>query len=297
MRVLFMGTPEFARAALENIVECGFEVAGVVTQPDKPAGRRLILTPPPVKVFALERGLTVYQPQTLKGEEFEKILRETAPDIIVVAAYGKILPGTVLAYPKHGCVNIHASLLPKYRGASPISAAVINGEKTTGITIIQMDEGIDTGDIILKREIPIGEDETFGELYGRMAELGGEAIAEALEQIKTGTAAREKQPEEGAGYAGKLNKEDCELDTCLPVRKIYDKIRGLSPVPAAYTWFDSKKLKIFKAKISSGGTKIELLEVQLEGGKRMSAEDFINGRKNNSYGFGEGSVFKFPDKT
>lgn len=302
MRVLFMGTPEFARVALESLIKAKFEVVGVITQPDKPVGRKLILTPPPVKECAIQHDIKVYQPQTLRGEEFAGLLAEIAPDIIVVAAYGKILPKNVIDFPKYGCINIHASLLPKYRGTSPINAAIMDGEKITGITIMHMDEGIDTGDMILKGELDIGYDETFGELHDRMAVLGGELIVEALEQIKAGTAKREKQPEDGASYVGKIDNETCEIDWNLSALQIYNKIRGLSPISTAFTWLNGKKLKIYKSgladnniagkykngevitaskviEVQTGDKIIELLELQLEGGKKMSAGDFINGRK------------------
>jgi len=292
MRVLFMGTPEFARVALESLIKNKIEIVGVVTQPDKPVGRKLVLTPPPVKVCALENNLKVYQPHSLKGEEFAELLNEIAPDIIVVVAYGKILPKNVIDYPKFGCVNIHASLLPKYRGAAPINAAIMAGEKVTGITIIYMDEGIDTGDMILKGELEIGAAETVGELHDRLAELGGELIVEACAQIKAGTAKREKQSEDGASYAGKIDNKICEIDWDLPVEQINNKIRGLSPVPTAFTWLNDKKLKIYKSRIADDGI-LELLEVQIEGGKRMNSGDFINGRKNIAHDEREGSLFRF----
>ena len=292
MRVLFMGTPEFARIALESLIKNKFEVIGVITQPDKPVGRKLILTPPPVKTYALAHDIKVYQPQTLRNEEFFELLKEIAPDIIVVAAYGKILPKNVLDYPKFGCINIHASLLPKYRGAAPINAAIMDGEKVTGITIQHMAEGVDTGDMILKSALEIGNAETFGELHDRLAILGGELIVEALGQIKSGTAKREKQPEEGVSHIGRINNEMCEIDWSLPAKQIHDKIRGLSPVPTAFTWLNGKKLKIFKSRISNEGI-VEFLEVQIEGGKRMSSGDFLNGRKNAECDEREGSVFKF----
>jgi len=287
-----MGTPEFARVSLGYLAENKFNIIGVVTQPDKPAGRKMILTPPPVKIYAESENIPVYQPLNLKDESFFELLKNIAPDIIVVAAYGKKLPENILKFPKYGCVNVHASLLPKYRGAAPISAAIINGEKITGITTIYMEESIDTGDMIIKEPLEIGEDETYGELHDRLAELGGKVLTKTLEQIKSGTAKREKQPEEGASYAGKTDNAVCEIDWGQPAQKIHDQIRGLSPVPAAFMYLDGKKLKIFKSRISSDGI-IELLEVQPEGGKRMSAGDFINGRKNESRDEREGSVFKF----
>ena len=292
MKILFMGTPEFAKVSLECLAENKFDVAGVVTQPDRPAGRKMVLAPPPVKEYALAKNIPVYQPQNLKNGGFFEQLREIAPDIIVVAAYGNILPKNILDFPKYGCVNVHASLLPAYRGASPINAAVINGEKLTGITTIYMDEGIDTGDMILKKPLEIGENETFGELHDRLAALGGEVLAETLNQIQNGTATREKQPENGVSYAKKIDNETCEIDWGLPAQKIHDQIRGLSPVPAAFTFLDGKKLKVFKSRVAGDGV-VELLEVQPEGKKRMGAGDFVNGRKNENRGEREGSVFRF----
>jgi methionyl-tRNA formyltransferase len=329
MRVLFMGTPEFARVALESLIKNKFDIAGVVTQPDKPVGRKLILTPPPVKEYAIQNHIKVYQPQTLRNEEFFTLLQEIAPDIIVVAAYGKILPKNILDYPRYGCVNVHASLLPKYRGAAPVNAAITRGEKITGITVMHMDEGIDTGDMILKGEAAIGEDDNFGDIHDKLAVIGGELIIEALNQIKSGVAKREKQPETGASYIGMLNNEICEIDWNLTAEEIHNKIRGLSPVPTAFTWLNGKKLKIYQSRIfkdyysgteaaeyinkkngevidfyskhktiivktgddkrydnsdcgyvhNDCGNIIEILELQLDGSKKMSAGDFINGRK------------------
>ena len=295
MKILFMGTPEFAKIFLEYLAENNFEIAGVITQPDKPVGRKMILTPPPVKEYANKLNIPVYQPQTLKNESFFELLKNINPDIIVVVAYGQILPKNIIDYPKYGCVNVHGSLLPKYRGASPINAAIINGEKITGVTTIFMDYGIDTGDIILKEEVEIGENETFGELHNKLAQIGGKVLGETINQIKNGTAKREEQSEENASKVGKINNDMCEIDWNLPAKKIHDKIRGLSPIPAAFTWLNGKKLKIYKSRISNDGI-VELLEVQLEGGKRMSAGDFINGRKNAECDEREGSVFKFSRK-
>jgi methionyl-tRNA formyltransferase len=207
--------------------------------------------------------------------------------MVAVTAYGNILPKNVLDFPKYGCVNVHASLLPKYRGPAPINAAIMNGEKETGITTIFMDEGIDTGDMILKKSIGIGENETCGELSDKLARLGGELLVETIVQIQNSAARREKQPETGASYAPKIETGICEIDQNLPVKAIHDKIRGLSPSPGAFIWLNGKKLKIYRSKITDGV--IEPLEVQLEGGKRMSAGDFINGRKD----IREGSLFKF----
>ena len=278
MKILFMGTPEFAKVSLEYLVENKFDVAGVITQPDKPVGRKMILTAPPVKEYALQKNIPVYQPQTLKDESFFELLKSIKPDIIIVVAYGKILPENVINYPKYGCVNVHASLLPKYRGAAPINAAIINGEEKTGITTIFMDYGIDTGDMILQESTEIGENETFGELHDRLAQIGGKVLVETLNQIKNGTAKREKQPQTNdESYVKKMNNDTCEIDWSLSAKEIHDKIRGLSPLPTAFTWLNGKRLKIYKSEVYDGILKI--LEVQLEGGKKMSAKDFLNGNK------------------
>ena len=307
MKILFMGTPDFAKISLEYLIKNNFNVAGVITQPDKPAGRKMILTPPPVKEFALQSNIPVYQPQTLKNDEFYDFLKSTNPDIIVVVAYGKILPKNIIDYPKHGCVNIHASLLPKYRGTSPINFAIINGEKTTGITSIFMDEGIDTGDMILKESTEIGENETYGELHDRLAQIGGKVLTETLIQIQNGTHKREKQPEDHISYVKKIDNDTGKIDWNLTAKEIHDKIRGLSPIPTAFTWLNGKKLKIYKSELScenfdgfdeykngeiidpdknnksiqikTRGGIIKIIELQLEGGKKMTASDFLNGRK------------------
>jgi len=278
MKILFMGTPEFAKISLEYLVENNFDVAGVITQPDKPVGRKMILTPPPVKEFALQANIPVYQPLIVKDENFYELLKSINPDIIIVIAYGKILPKNVIDYPKFGCVNVHTSLLPKYRGTAPINAAIINGEKITGITTIFMDYGIDTGDMIIKESTEIGENETFGELHDRLAQIGGKVLVETLNQIKNGTAKREKQPQTNdESYVKKMNNDTCEIDWSLSAKEIHDKIRGLSPLPTAFTWLNGKRLKIYKSEVYDGILKI--LEVQLEGGKKMSAKDFLNGNK------------------
>ena len=294
MKILFMGTPEFAKVSLEYLVNDNndnFEVLGVVTQPDKPAGRKMILTPPPVKECALAANIPVYQPQSVKGDDFFEFLKIIGPDIIAVVAYGKILPRFVLEYPKYGCVNVHASLLPKYRGTSPIVAAIAGGEKTTGITTIFMDEGIDTGDMILKEAIEIGENETHGELHDRLAKLGGELLLSTLVRIQNGTAERQKQPEEGTSYTKKIDETLCEIDQSKTAKEVHDKIRSLSPSPTAFMRLEGKKLKIYKSEILESDAResvldivckggiVRILEVQPEGKKRMSAKDFLNGRK------------------
>lgn len=303
MNVLFMGTPEFAKVSLEYLVKSEYSIEGVITQPDKPAGRKMILTPSAVKEYASSVNIPVYQPQSLKGEEFYDLLKSINPDIIVVVAYGKIIPKNVLDFPKHGCVNVHGSLLPKYRGASPINAAIMNGEKITGITTIYMDEGIDTGDMILKEATEIGVNETFGEVYDRLAQLGGKLLIETLNQIKNGTVKREKQPQIDTLAVKKIYNDTCEIDWNLSAKEIHNKIRGLSPSPTAFTWLNGKKLKIYNSEIiedeehqvtfnngeiitfdksievkTENGI-VKILELQLEGSKKMSAKDFLNGKK------------------
>ena len=293
MKILFMGTPEFAKASLECLIKNNCDLIGVITQPDKPAGRKMVLTPPPVKELALAANIPVYQPQSAKSGEFLELLKALNPDIIAVVAYGQILPKSVLEYPAYGCVNVHASLLPKYRGSSPIVAAIAAGEKTTGITTIFMDEGIDTGDMILKESVEIGENETHGELHDRLAKLGGELLFETLVRIQNGTAKRQKQPGEGASYTKKIDEKTCEIDWGKSAKEIHDKIRSLSPSPAAFARLEGKKLKIYKSEmiqpsekksdldILCEGGALRILELQPEGKKRMSAKDFLNGRVTN----------------
>ena len=292
MKILFMGTPEFAKRTLQELVENKFDVVRVITQPDKPVGRKMILTPSPVKQYALQKNIAICQPETLKDENFYNLLKNINPDIIVVVAYGQILPKNVLEYPKYGCVNVHASLLPKYRGAAPINAAIINGEKITGITTIFMDDGIDTGDMLLKESVEIGENETFGELHDRLAQIGGKVLVETLNQIKNNKIKREKQFIDGVSYVKKIDNNMCEINWNLSAKEIHNKIRGLSPIPTAFTWLNKKKLKIFKSiilnsddanveklEIKTSDGVIKILELQLESGKRMSAVDFLNGNK------------------
>lgn len=304
MRVLFMGTPDLAAECLRAIYEKnGVEIIGAVTQTDKPKGRGMKLVPPPVKVFAEEHGIPVYQPQTLRDGAFEDTLNELAPDLIIVAAYGKILPSYVLDYPKYGCINAHGSLLPKYRGAAPIQRALIDGETVTGITAMYMNEGLDTGDMILKLECPITDDDNFGTLHDKLAALAGEAMCRVIDLINDGTITREKQPETGASYAAKITKEDCAVDFSRSPREIFNLIRGLSPSPyaAAHTP-DGKLLKLTSAvvpddevtdaeagtvlsldngiiKIACGGGVISVTGVVPEGKKPMGAADYIRGRR------------------
>ena len=238
MRVLFMGTPEFAavqlRALWEHREEKGLTVVGTLCQPDKPKGRGYKLIPPPVKEYALSVGIPVYQPATLRDEAFASLLASLDPELIVVAAYGKILPPSVLAYPKYGCVNVHGSLLPAYRGAPPIQRAIMDGCTETGVTLMYMADGVDTGDMIAKAVLPIGENEDFGTLYASLADAGAELLLSALEPLENGTAPRTPQEESGATYAAKIEKEDCILDfSAHSARELHNRIRALSPAPLA----------------------------------------------------------------
>lgn len=301
MNIVFMGTPDFAVPTLQKLYESGHRVSAVFTQPDKPKGRGYKLAPPPVKVLAQEHDTPVYQPQSLKknGEEYIEIIRKLSPDCIVVAAYGKLLPKAVLDIPKYGCVNVHGSLLPKYRGAGPIQWAVLNDEAETGITTMLMGEDLDTGDMLMKRATPIGENETAAELFDRLADMGAELLAETLEALEKGTVAPQKQDDSLATYAPMLTKELCPIDFNDPVRKIHKQICGLSDWPCAVTVLEGKRLKVYKSEIVSNkpcgkpvGTVVDsddfsvacsdgiirFTQVQAEGSKRMDTADFLRGR-------------------
>ena len=302
MKILFMGTPDFAVPSLEALIEAGEEIVGVVTQPDKPKGRSYVLTPSPVKVFALDKGIEVYQPKTLRDEAFASLLDTLAPDMIVVVAFGKILPRNVLDYPKYGCINVHGSLLPAYRGAAPMQRAIINGEKVTGITTMYMADGIDTGDMLLRAEFPIGENDNFETVHDGLAALGAKTLIETVAALKNGTAVRKKQDDSLATYAAKIEKEDCVLDFSKNAAALHDQIRGLSPMPLAFTHTpDGKLLKVTASRVVSHdeaheeygkvlsldgeilvacakGT-LALVGVLPEGKGKMSAADFIRGRK------------------
>ncbi len=242
-RILFMGTPDFAAAQLDALVRSGFEVIGAVTQPDKPVGRKQTLTPPPVKKLAQAHGITVYQPPTLRGDEFAALLSKLAPGLITVAAYGKILPPNVITYPEFGCINVHASLLPRWRGAAPINRAVMAGDKVTGVTIMRMDDGIDTGDMILRGEVAIADGDNYGVVHDKLAVLGGELLVQALGSIFDGTA--QYTPQEGEGtYTNKLTECDGKLDFGRPAFELHNQIRGLSPDPMAYCCLRGNKIKI-----------------------------------------------------
>lgn len=304
MKVLFMGSPDFAIPALRRIHEDGHEIVGVVSVPDKPMGRGKKITPMPVKAEAMRMGFDVYTPQTLRDGAFLDTLKATDPDVIVVVAYGKILPPYVLDYPRYGCINIHGSLLPEYRGAAPMQRAIIDGKDKTGITTMYMAEGLDTGDMLIKKEYTILPDDNFECVHDALASLGAEAISETLKRALEGTLVREVQDDSLSTYAEKITKEECKLDLTLDATTLHNKIRGMSPVPLSYTFMpDGSKLKIVKARISEKaptadthpGTVISLeggvitvackngavdIETLLPEGKgRMAARDFINGRK------------------
>ena len=303
MKILFMGTPDFAVFSLKAIVESGkHEICGVVTQPDKPKGRGYAMLPPPVKVYAEEKGLDVYQPATLRDESFATRLSELDPEIIVVVAYGKILPLNVIDYPKYGCVNVHGSLLPEYRGAAPMQRAIIDGKAVTGITTMYMAEGLDTGDMLLKSELKIEDSDNFETIHDKLGALGASLILDTLDALADGTAKRIPQDDSMSTYAAKITKEDCLLDFSKDARTIHNLIRGLSPIPLSFTHTpDGKLLKVIEARINEetsenttvgevisldggitvacGKGSVTLLRVLPEGKPRMNASDFIRGRK------------------
>ncbi len=295
MKLIFMGTPDFAVPCLERLIEAGHEIAAVFSQPDKPRGRKMILTPPEVKACALKHGLTVYQPKSLRNDEAMELIKEIAPDCIVVAAYGKILPKAMLDLPKYGCINVHGSLLPKYRGSAPIQWSVINGEKETGVTIMQMAEGVDTGDMLYQKAIPIGIDDTAESMFEKLSDLGGEMIVEALDLLEEGKLTPIKQDETLATHAPMLNKEIAVIDWNKSALEVHNLVRGLYSWPIAQTTLHGKKLKIYRTAVGKGsgeaGTVISaspltiacgegavvIEELQLEGKKRMDAKAFLIG--------------------
>lgn len=306
MKIVFMGTPDYAAAALEALIRAGHEITAAVTQPDKPKGRSGELQPPPVKVCAAEHGIPVMQPRRIKAPEAMEELRGYPADIYVVAAFGQILSQEILDMPSGGCLNIHASLLPRYRGASPIQHAILNGEKETGITIMQMDAGIDTGDMLYKKKIPILPEDTYATLHDKLAVLGGEAVTEALALLEQGKLTAEKQQEELSCYAPLIRKEMGKIDFGEGAEQICRKIRALTPWPSAYTGYQGKQLKIWQAAlekaagtkagvpgeilaidkesilVAAGESALRIYQLQLEGKKRMSAHDFLLGVKMHS---------------
>ena len=250
MDLVFMGTPDFAAASLSALLGSGHKVTAVFTQPDKPKGRKGVLTPPPVKELALEHGIPVYQPATLRDGTALSVLRELAPEVIVVAAYGKILPREILDLPGKGCVNVHASLLPRLRGAGPIAWSILNGDAETGVTTMYMADGVDTGDMILKKATPIGAEETTPELYDRLKEMGGELLLETLELIRRGKAPRTPQREEEATHAPMLTKEMGRMDFARPARELHCLVRGMAGWPVAFFSFQGKNLKVHAARLA-----------------------------------------------
>lgn len=299
MRVVYMGTPDFAVKPLEALINNNYEVVGVFTQPDKPVGRKAILTPPPVKVVAQNNNISVFQPGSLKNGAGVKILEELKPDVVIVVAYGKILPKDFLEFAKHGCINIHGSILPEYRGAAPIQWSVLDGKEFAGVTSMQMNEGLDTGDILLVEKTKIEENETSGDLYERLTVLGADVLLKTLEAIKTNSLNPQKQDDSKSSYAKMLDKSLSKIDWNLNASEVHNKIRGLDPWPVALANFDGKNLKLFRSRLLSeeynksagsvlqskdgivvvcGDKKAVLItEVQLEGKKRMSAVDFSRG--------------------
>ncbi|MDE6092235.1 MAG: methionyl-tRNA formyltransferase, partial [Ruminococcus sp.] len=301
MKIVFMGTPDFAVPCLKMLAESWHEVSAVFTQPDKPKGRGYKMIPTPVKSVALEYGLPVYQPLSLrKGDDAQKameILRDISPDLIVVTAYGQILPKEILELPRYKCINIHASLLPKYRGAAPINWCLLNGETVTGVTSMLMSEGLDTGDMLIKKSTEIGENETYQELYSRLAEMGGEVLAETIDAIEKGMLSPQKQDDSLSCYSPMIRKEMSALDFSKGVQEIHNTIRGVT----GFTLLNGKRLKVFKSEISAGtapdvengtivntdnftvkcgdGGLIKFDEIQLEGSKRMKTADFLRGKK------------------
>lgn len=304
MKILFMGTPDFALAILKSLYESGEEICAVVTQPDKPKGRGYKMIPPEVKVFAEEKGIPVYQPTTMKDGAFLPVLEELSPEMIIVAAYGKILPSYILDYPKYGCICAHASILPKYRGASPIQRAIMDGERESGVTAMLMDPGIDTGDVVLCEKIEIGPEDDFEVVHDKLADAGSRAILRTVALAKEGEIPHVKQSDDGSCYAPKIVKEDRLIDFSESVRKTHDRIRALSPFPRAFTYLpDGKVLQItasraeysdvrgdtvpgtvissdkdgFRIKCSDGV--LLVTEVIPEGKGKMKAADFARGRK------------------
>ncbi|WP_248926448.1 methionyl-tRNA formyltransferase [Paenibacillus hamazuiensis] len=245
VNIVFMGTPEFAVSSLRALVEEGYRVVGVVTQPDRPTGRKRVLTPPPVKLEAERHGIPVLQPERIRRPEAIAGLRELQPDLIVTAAYGQILPKAVLEMPQHGCINIHASLLPKYRGGAPIHYAVMNGDPVTGVTIMYMAEGMDTGDMISKVEVPIADDDTTGILFERLAAEGAELLKRTLPDLLAGRIVPQPQNEEEAVYSPTIKREDEQIDWTQPAERVYNLVRALHPRPGAYTWWNGEVLKLW----------------------------------------------------
>ncbi|PIE58189.1 MAG: methionyl-tRNA formyltransferase [Desulfobulbus propionicus] len=299
LRILFMGTPDFAVPSLQALLDGPDTVLGVVCQPDRKKGRGRKLMPPPVKQLAEHTGLSIFQPESIRTDTFFHTIRKLHPDLIVVVAYGKILPGRLLRLPRLGTINVHASLLPKYRGAAPIQWAVINGDQETGVTIMQMDEGMDTGDILYPVTMPISKEDTAGSMFDKLARLGGTALATAVEKLKQGTLSPTPQNEEQATHAPMLNKQQGHLDWSLSAEKLHALIRGLDPWPSAYGFINNRRFRFFAPHlilrpvaeppgtivqanaqgllIATGKHYLRLREMQPEGKKRMTVQACLNG--------------------
>ncbi len=303
MKIIFMGTPEFAVPSLEMLVNEGYKVIAVVTQPDKPKGRGNKLAAPPVKEFALEHGITVLQPSKIKTPEFVEQIRELGPDLLITAAYGKIISKEMLDVPTLGCINVHGSLLPAYRGAAPIHWSIINGEKITGITTMFTDVGLDTGDMLLKRELEIGSDMTAGELHDAMAVLGAEVLKDTLTELKNGTLVRKPQDDSLSSYAPIITKEVGLMDWNKTAQQVHNLVRGTNPWPGAYTFLNESKMRIWKTCVADynnnpkhcpgeivkadddgllvkcSDSYILIQELQFDSSKRMKVSDYIRGHK------------------
>ena len=307
MKIVFAGTPEFAVLPLQKIIESGLEVVGVITQKDKPQGRKAVLTPPPVKVFAMERAIPVLQPEKIR-DEVDKV-RALGGDIMVTCAYGQILTQEVLDSFEKGVWNIHAGLLPKYRGASPIQSCIINGEKETGVSVMKTELGLDCGDVLLVEKTQIQDNETYGELSERLSMIGASLIVEGLKALRTGAYTLTPQGEDGVGVVRKINKEQAKIDFSKSTKEIVDLIRGMNPAPIAYTLLGDLKINVYRAEkaqlndeesaylaqakcgeiltsspkrgllVKCGDGAVKLTEIQAAGGKRMGGGDFLNGRK------------------
>ena len=302
MKIMFMGTPEISATCLRRLVTDGFDVVCAVTGEDKPRGRKMIMTPTDVKRAAEELKIPVYTPKTLRDGSFDSVLEEISPDLIVVVAYGKILPASVINYPRYGCINLHVSLLPKYRGAAPMQRAIMEGERETGVTVMQMDEGLDTGDILAVEKFPIGPTDDFEAIHDRSAEIGSALLSRIIPEIERGTVTPIKQDDTKSSYAKKVEKADCKLDFTLSAKKLDCIIRGVTPIPGAFAYLDGKMLKINKATPTSGSGKagevitldgtgdgyftvacgegaLRVSAVIPEGKGKMTAGDLIRGRK------------------
>ena len=297
-----MGTPEIAATCLSRLIEDGHGISAVVTREDKPRGRGNVMTPTPVKALALEHGIPVYTPKTLRDEEFAAILDEYKPSLIVVVAYGKILPKSVIDYPEHGCINLHVSLLPKYRGAAPMQRAIMEGEEETGVTVMYMDEGLDTGDILTVEKFPIGPLDDFEAIHDRSSLVGGGLLSSTIDKIEKNEVQRIKQNDSLATYAAKVEKEDCKLNFALSAKRLDFIIRGVTPIPGAFAYHNGKMLKINKATpvdkkgecgkvidlsdkgegyftVACGEGALKITAIIPEGKGKMTAGDFIRGRK------------------